>query len=119
MTATARTGRSRCKPGDVLSITTTYDSTRASWYESMGIMVVWMADGARAAPTRSRQRSTSPGMLTHGHLPENDNHGGKARRRCPTRPTLAVGAGDRPASTSATSSTGSGDMRTGEHDPDA
>ena len=39
--------------GDTLRISTTYDSGRASWYESMGIMVVWMADGAPAAPTRS------------------------------------------------------------------
>ena len=30
--------------GDTLRISTTYDSGRASWYESMGIMVVWMAD---------------------------------------------------------------------------
>ena len=71
------TGGSRCKKGDVLSTTTTYDSKTASWYESMGIMVVWMAPTTRPAPTRSRRRSTSPGVLTHGHLAENDNHGGK------------------------------------------
>ena len=35
-------------------------------------------DGDRRppAPTRSRPTSTCPGVLTHGHLPENDNHGG-------------------------------------------
>ena len=39
--------------GDTLRISTTYDSGRASWYESMGIMVVWMADRSPAAPIRS------------------------------------------------------------------
>jgi hypothetical protein len=32
-------------PGDVLSTSATYDTSRASWWESMGIMVAWMADG--------------------------------------------------------------------------
>lgn len=62
--------------GDVLSINTTYDSARAGWYEGMGIMVAWMAAG----PGGNDPFTTAvdrPGMLTHGHLPENDNHGGK------------------------------------------
>ena len=42
----------------------------------MGIMVVWMADGRRTATIRSRRSVNVPGVLTHGHLPENDNHGG-------------------------------------------
>ena len=49
----------------------------ASWYESMGIMVVWMADGTGRHRPVHRPRSTSQGVLTHGHLPENDNHGGE------------------------------------------
>jgi len=32
------------KAGDTLSLSTTYDTSRASWYESMGIMVVFYAD---------------------------------------------------------------------------
>ncbi len=63
--------------GDTLSITTTYDTRDASWYESMGIMVVWMAVG----DTTGQNPFTTPvdvkGVLTHGHLAENDNHGGK------------------------------------------
>ena len=39
---------------------------------------------APAAPTRSPRTSTVKGVLTHGHLPENDHHGGGARRACPT-----------------------------------
>ena len=50
----------------------------ASWYESMGIMVVWMADGTGGRDP-FEVAVDEPGLLTHGHLPENDNHGGRAR----------------------------------------
>jgi hypothetical protein len=40
MTATPSDWRPQVKAGDVLRISTTYNTTRASWYESMGIMVV-------------------------------------------------------------------------------
>ena len=39
------TGACRCTRATSSSITATYDSKLASWYEGMGIMVVWMADG--------------------------------------------------------------------------
>jgi plastocyanin len=77
MSGTPDTWRVKVKKGDVMSISTTYDSKTASWYESMGIMVVWMANGDNiggddpfAKPVDVR------GVLTHGHLAENDNHGG-------------------------------------------
>jgi len=76
MTITRPDWNVQVRKGDVLSMTTTYDSSRASWYESMGIMVVFMADGTTGRDpfqTRVNQR----GKLSHGHLPENDNHGGK------------------------------------------
>src|SRR3712207_7389707 len=38
MEATPRTWRVKVKKGDVLSVTGTYDSDRASWYESMAII---------------------------------------------------------------------------------
>ena len=48
-------------PGDTLRISTTYDSSRASWYESMGIMVVWMANGVGGAdPFTTGRRTRSP-----------------------------------------------------------
>ena len=48
-----------------------------------------------AAPTRSPSRSTSPGVLTHGHLPENDNHGGTPDAEGLRRPDEAPVAADR------------------------
>ncbi len=81
MTATQDTWRVAVKKGDVLSTSATYDSARASWYESMGIMVVWMADAPAASDTPAIDPFTAPvdaaGELTHGHLAENDNHGGQ------------------------------------------
>ena len=41
MTVTPEDWMVRVKKGDVISISATYDTTRASWYESMGIMVLW------------------------------------------------------------------------------
>ena len=46
MTATPPDWRVAVRAGDTLSVSATYESSRASWYESMGIMVVWAADGA-------------------------------------------------------------------------
>ena len=75
MTATPPDWRVAVHAGDTLRVTTTYDSGRASWYESMGIMVAWMAGGTAGADPFST-KVDGPGVLTHGHLPENDNHGG-------------------------------------------
>ena len=81
MTATPAEWRVAVKAGDVLSTNATYDSARASWYESMGIMVVWMADAPAVGDTPAPDPFTTPvdvpGQLTHGHLAENDNHGGQ------------------------------------------
>ncbi|HEV7847666.1 MAG TPA: hypothetical protein VGO83_15530 [Thermoleophilaceae bacterium] len=75
MTATRRDWRVRINKGDVLSTTVTYETRRASWPESMGIMVAWMADGGRG-PNPFRKRVDRPGKVTHGHLRENNTHGG-------------------------------------------
>jgi plastocyanin len=80
MTATPPDWQIGVKKGDVISISATYDTTRASWYESMGIMVLWMTDGPDG--TKSTD-ALKPGVdkvkeyITHGHLPENRNHGGQ------------------------------------------
>ncbi len=95
MKATAPDWRPRINAGDTLSISATYDTTRASWYESMGIMVAWEAwDSQRGIDvfTGKREASTTAvgagglnpfirkldlhGYVTHGHLPENDDNGG-------------------------------------------
>jgi len=78
MTATTPDWRVAVKAGDVLSTSATYDSATASWYESMGIMVVWMGDTGLPAPDPFATAVDKPGMITHGHLKENDNHGGAA-----------------------------------------
>ena len=76
MTVTPVDYRVALKAGDTLSMTTTYDSDRASWYESMGIMVMWLADGTDGADPFATKVNVD-GPITHGHLPENDNHGGE------------------------------------------
>jgi plastocyanin len=79
MTATKPDWKVALNPGDQIAVSATYDSRRASWYESMGIMEVWYADGHQDGGV---DPFTTPvdwhGVLTHGHLPENDNHGGGA-----------------------------------------
>jgi plastocyanin len=76
MTGTPADWRVQIHKGDQLRITSTYDTTRSSWYESMGIMVVYYADQS-GGPNPFVNKVDWPGKITHGHLPENDNHGGK------------------------------------------
>jgi hypothetical protein len=77
MTGTRGNWKVKVRKGDVLSTTATYDTRRAAWWESMGIMVTYMAD---SGPGRDpfKKRVDFPGRPTHGHLPENNHHGGKA-----------------------------------------
>jgi plastocyanin len=76
------------KAGDQLSVTTTYDTSRASWYESMGIGVVWMYDGPGGKDPFTA-KIDEVGKLTHGHLPENDHHGGAPTALADPRRTAA------------------------------
>jgi plastocyanin len=77
MTATKPNWRVAVKPGDKLNVSATYDTRKASWYESMGIMVVFYADGTRPeAKDPFKTKVAGPGLLTHGHLRENRHHGG-------------------------------------------
>ncbi len=76
MVGTKPNWRVAVKAGDTLGISTTYDSKIASWYESMGIEITYMAEGI---PGRNpfKKRVDYPGVVNHGHLPENRVHGGK------------------------------------------
>jgi hypothetical protein len=74
-TATRPSWRVAVHKGDQLEVAATYETKRASWYESMGIMVVYMADGG-GGKNPYRTKVDYPGRVTHGHLPENDHHGG-------------------------------------------
>ena len=76
MTATRPDWKVRVKKGDVLTTTATYGTKRAAWWESMGIMVAFMADEGKGK-NPYRTRVDLPGKPTHGHLRENRNHGGK------------------------------------------
>ena len=62
--------------GDTLRISTTYETAKASWYESMGINLVYFADGASGADPFTDPVQTS-GEPTHGPLPEAQRHGGE------------------------------------------
>jgi plastocyanin len=75
MTATRPDWRVKVKEGDVLSVNATYAKKRGAWWESMGIMVAFMANGG-PGDNPFKTKVDKPGVLTHGHLPENDNHGG-------------------------------------------
>ncbi|HEX8121561.1 MAG TPA: hypothetical protein VF549_09895 [Solirubrobacteraceae bacterium] len=76
MAYTPATWRASLREGDVLKVSATYDASRASWYESMGLMLVYYADeggaDAFASPPVTR------GEPTHGHLDAASNHGGAA-----------------------------------------
>jgi hypothetical protein len=76
MTGTATDWRPAVQAGDVLRVSATYQTKTSSWYESMGIMVVWEAysDGTGVDPFN--HALDLHGHLTHGHLPENNHHGG-------------------------------------------
>src|SRR4051794_2481038 len=89
MTASPPAYRVGLKKGDKLSVEATYDDHIASWYESMGIEIGWVAPANPTDPFSTGKPSETPlgpdpfttppdihGAVTHGHLPENDNHGG-------------------------------------------
>jgi plastocyanin len=74
---TKPTWRVKVKAGDKIRINATYDTSKASWYEVMGIMPVTVYDGSDVGGVDPYVTlPTQTGTLTHGHLPENNNHGG-------------------------------------------
>ena len=78
MTATPANWHPEVKPGDVLRISATYNSRLASWYEVMGIMVVWEAWGDTRGTNPFTHKLNQQGEITHGRLRENIDHGGTA-----------------------------------------
>src|SRR3954471_10827200 len=81
MTFTKPDWRVSVKKGDRLNVSATYDTKSASWYEVMGIMdPIWYStDPAVAGKDPFAEDLDWHGVVTHGHLPENDNHGGTGR----------------------------------------
>jgi hypothetical protein len=76
MGATAADWRPSVQAGDTLRVSTTYDTTRASWYEVMGIMVVWEAYADKTGTDPFTHALDQSGHLTHGYYPENNDNGG-------------------------------------------
>ena len=75
MTVTPPEWRVQVRKGDVLSVSGTYDTRKASWYESMAIMPT-LFDPGGTGPDPFAVDVDVEGKVTHGHLPENDGHGG-------------------------------------------
>jgi len=77
------------KAGDTLELQTTYETKIGSWYESMGINVVyWAAESNGRNPYVTKV--DGEGVLNHGHLDENNDHGG-AETSWPNPETLPDG----------------------------
>jgi plastocyanin len=93
MTVTKADWRIALKAGDRVDVHTTYDTRNASWYESMGIMDTFVADGhLDGAIDPFTQPADVTGILTHGHLAENDNHGGDPMKLPDARKMLSGNA---------------------------
>jgi hypothetical protein len=92
MTATKPEWRVALKAGDIVNVAATYDVRHASWYESMGIMVTFFAAGKQpGAKDPFTEGVDATGLLTHGHLPENDNHGGSKLSGLPDATSMLSG----------------------------
>jgi plastocyanin len=78
MKGTPPNWRVQLQPGDTLSVHATYDTSKASWYEVMGIMPVAVYDGTGVGGVDAFTKDIPKrGVLTHGHLSENNHHGGQ------------------------------------------
>ncbi|HEY3186931.1 MAG TPA: hypothetical protein VGJ70_05630 [Solirubrobacteraceae bacterium] len=94
MTFTKPDWRVAVRKGDRLSVSATYDTRRASWYEVMGIIdPLWYTTDRDVAGVDPFAQSVDwHGVVTHGHLPENDHHGGTGPPILPDARALLAGA---------------------------
>jgi plastocyanin len=77
LTASRPDWRVLLRAGDTIRISATYEDRQSSWYENMGIVLLFVAQGDRSGLDPFRTPVDWRGVLTHGHLAENNNHGGK------------------------------------------
>jgi hypothetical protein len=78
MGSTPEAWRVKVQPGDKLNVHATYDVKRADWYEVMGIMPIAVYYGTDVGGVDALDKKIdTDGILTHGHLDENRNHGGE------------------------------------------
>jgi hypothetical protein len=80
MTVTKPGWRAQVRAGDKVRINATYDTNHGSWYEGMGIMISYIAPGDTSGPDPFTTPIDTKGEVTHGHLAENDFHGGERMR---------------------------------------
>jgi plastocyanin len=76
MTASRPDWRVRVNKGDTITITTTYENKNIAWYENMGLALLFIAPNDRSGVDPFASAVDWHGVLTHGHLPENNVHGG-------------------------------------------
>src|SRR4051794_19391818 len=76
MTMTPPDWKVAVNKGDKLHVSATYDTTRASWYEVMGIMLAYMVDDQDGAADPFGHKFATTGKPTHGELKEATNFGG-------------------------------------------
>ncbi|MDX6664348.1 MAG: hypothetical protein QOG68_554 [Solirubrobacteraceae bacterium] len=76
MTATPANWKIALLPGDIVKLHVVYDVSKASWYESMGIMPIAVQDNSTEGLNPFTDKIPMKGHLTHGRLHENHNHGG-------------------------------------------
>jgi len=79
------------KRGDTLELQTTYETKLASWYENMGIDIIYMADDQGDGRNPYDVKVDTAGVLNHGHYSENEDHGGTAPVVGPDPAKLADG----------------------------
>jgi plastocyanin len=65
-------------PGDTFVVNSVYETEKASWYEGMGIVVMFIAPNDSSGPDAWSKDFKGPNFVgvTHGHLAEANNHGG-------------------------------------------
>ena len=76
LTASRPDWRVKVNTGDTVRLTSTYENKKSAWYENMGIVLLFVAKNDTTGLDPFAKAVDWRGVLTHGHLQENDHHGG-------------------------------------------
>jgi hypothetical protein len=79
MSATGPAWRIHIKKGDIIRTSATYDTSKASWYEVMGIMITGITVGDQGGVDPFTGQVDQTDYLTHGRLKENEDPLGTRR----------------------------------------
>ena len=91
MVSTKDDWRVQVKKNDMLDLQAVYETKIGSWYESMGINVVFWSPNEENGRNPYETKVDTPGVLNHGHYAENDDHGGALPAIAPDPATLGDG----------------------------